>query len=187
MMNTDLSSVSKAPVQIPATTAWSTQTAQHAASVGDQVSYVGEKVVSRCKTPLIDVIQRGFELYEALPTVARSASETERSKLPPLREYAQAQGLALSTYWRLVSAYLLYRRFPEIASYRHLGVAHLSVILGVQEECQLYFLRMAELCRWSRRTLEREVRAHHRQWQWSAKTEGNRHMSKLRAAKMMAS
>jgi hypothetical protein len=187
MMNTDLSSVVKAPVQMPATTAWSTHSTPHAAAVGDHAAYVGEKVVSRCKTPLIEVIQRGFELYEALPTVARSASETERSKLPPLREYAQAQGLALSTYWRLVSTYLLYRRFPEIASYRHLGVAHLSVILGVQEECQLYFLRMAELCRWSRRTLEREVRAHHRQWQWSAKTEGNRHMSKLRAAKMMAS
>jgi hypothetical protein len=143
-----------------------------------------EKVVSRCKTPLIDVIQRGFSLYSALPMVARPSGDNGRAKLPPLREYAQAEGLALSTYWRLVSTYLLYRRFPEIASYRHLGVAHLSVILGVEEECQLYFIRMTEICRWSRRTLEQEVRAYHRDWRWGAKTEQNRHMSKLRAAKL---
>lgn len=145
---------------------------------------VRDKVVSRCKTPLIDVIQRGYALYSALPAVARPSGETGASKLPPLRDYARAEGLALSTYWRPVSTYLLYRRFPEIASYRHLGVAHLSVILGVEEPCQLYFIRMTEICRWSRRTLEREVRAHHRDWGWGVKSEQNRHMSKLRAAKL---
>lgn len=110
-----------------------------------------EKVVSRCKTPLIEVIQRGFALYSALPPVAQQSSNGARTKMPPLREFAQEHGLALSTYWRLISTYLLYRRFPEIAHYRHLGVAHLSVILGVEEECQLYFIRMTEICRWSRR------------------------------------
>jgi hypothetical protein len=138
-----------------------------------------DKVVSRCKTPLIDVIQRGFQLFAALPPVVRTENQ-----LPPLRKYAQEQGLPLSTYWRLVSTYLLYRRFPEIAHYRHLGVAHLSVILGVEEDCQLYFVRMTEICRWSRRVLEREVRTFHREWRWGLKGEQNRHMSKLRSAKL---
>lgn len=143
-----------------------------------------DKVVSRCKTPLIDVIQRGFALFSALPPVVRTEDSGGAVKLPPLREYAREQGLPLSTYWRLVSTYLLYRRFPEIAFYRHLGVAHLSVILGVDEECQLYFVRMTEICRWSRRVLEREVRAFNRDWRWGARGEQNRHMSKIRAAKL---
>lgn len=141
-----------------------------------------EKVVSRCKTPLIEVIQRGFALYSALPPVAQKSSSGARTKTPPLREFAQEHGLALSTYWRLVSTYLLYRRFPEIAHYRHLGVAHLSVILGVEEECQLYFIRMTEICRWSRRVLEQEVKAYHRNWHWGGRGEQNRHTSKLRLA-----
>lgn len=158
---------------------------QHLASVTQlEDSRVLEKVVSRCKTPLIDVIQRGFALYSQLPTVDRPSNDAPRAKVPPLRAYAQAQGLALSTYWRLVSTYLLYRRFPEIANYRHLGVAHLSVILGVEEECQLYFIRMTEICRWSRRVLEQEVRNYHRNWRWGVRGEQNRHMSKLRTTKL---
>jgi hypothetical protein len=147
-------------------------------------SRVLEKVVSRCKTPLIDVIQRGFALYSAMPPVAQMSSTGGKGKMPPLREFAQEHGLALSTYWRLISTYLLYRRFPEIAHYRHLGVAHLSVILGVEEECQLYFIRMTEICRWSRRVLEQEVKAYHRHWHWGGRGEQNRHTSKLRATRL---
>ena len=149
-----------------------------------QDARVLEKVVSRCKTPLIEVIQRGFALYSALPPVARESSSGGKGKMPPLREFAQEHGLALSTYWRLVSTYLLYRRFPEIAHYRHLGVAHLSVILGVEEECQLYFIRMTEICRWSRRVLEQEVKAYHRNCYWGGRGEQNRHTSKLRAVRL---
>jgi len=143
-----------------------------------------EKVVSRCKTPLIEVIQRGYSLYSALPPVAQQSSNGAKEKMPPLREFAQEHGLALSTYWRLISTYLLYRRFPEIAHYRHLGVAHLSVILGVEEERQLYFIRMTEICRWSRRVLEQEVKAYHRNWHWGSRGEQNRHTSKLRAVRL---
>lgn len=143
-----------------------------------------EKVVSRCKTPLIEVIQRGYALYSALPPVAQQSSSGAKAKMPPLREFAQEHGLALSTYWRLISTYLLYRRFPEIAHYRHLGVAHLSVILGVEEECQLYFIRMTEICRWSRRVLEQEVKAYHRNWHWGGRGEQNRHTSKLRTLRL---
>jgi len=154
------------------------------ARVLPQEVHVLDKVVSRCKTPLIEVIQRGFALYSALPPVAQKSSNGDKGKMPPLREFAQEHGLALSTYWRLISTYLLYRRFPEIAHYRHLGVAHLSVILGVEEECQLYFIRMTEICRWSRRVLEQEVKAYHRNWQWAGRSEQNRHTSKLRAVRL---
>lgn len=165
------------------------QAAIQQGSLAPNVSLPGDnqvldKVVSRCKTPLIEVIQRGFSLYSALPPVAQRSSNGGREKMPPLREFAQEHGLALSTYWRLISTYLLYRRFPEIAHYRHLGVAHLSVILGVEEECQLYFIRMTEICRWSRRVLEQEVKAYHRNWHWGGRGEQNRHTTKLRAMRL---
>jgi len=110
---------------------------------------------------LLSVIQRGYHVYSLLPPEARRSLHSRTRKRYPLRDFAKQLGVPVSTLWRWLATYQLYRRFPEIAQYRHLGVAHVSIILGVQAACQLYFLRMAEIKRWSRRTLEGEVRRYH--------------------------
>lgn len=109
----------------------------------------------------LSVIQRGFHVYSLLPPEARESLHSRTRKRYPLRAFAKQLDVPVSTLWRWLATYLLYRRFPEIAQYQHLGVAHLSIILGVESECQLYFLRMAEIKRWSRRALEGEVRRYH--------------------------
>ncbi len=110
---------------------------------------------------LLTVTQRGYHVYSMLPPEAQRSLHSRTKKRYPLRQFAKQLGVPVSSLWRWLATYLLYQRFPEIAQYQHLGVAHVSIILGVEPECQLYFLRTAETMRWSRRILEGEVRRYH--------------------------
>lgn len=63
-----------------------------------------------------------------------------------------------SSVWRAAAIYQLAQRHPELYEYRHLGVGHLAVLLGVRGELQVALMRQAEQRRWSRRQLEVIVR-----------------------------
>ena len=65
---------------------------------------------------------------------------------------------AASSLWRAVAIYRLAERYPELYTYQHLGVAHLSVLLSLRGPVQLALLRKAERMRWSRRKLEAKVK-----------------------------
>lgn len=112
---------------------------------------------------LLRALQTGFQLYAALTPEARTAIHHRHRKPSSLRKIAEAQGVPPSTLWRALAAYLLYRRFPEIGNYRHLGVSHVSVILGLPPEHQMFFLRKVEHGKWSRQQLMRQIQRHRRQ------------------------
>lgn len=63
-----------------------------------------------------------------------------------------------SSVWRAAAIYQLAQRHPELYEYRHLGVGHLAVLLGVHGDLQVALMRQAEQRRWSRRQLEVIVR-----------------------------
>jgi hypothetical protein len=132
----------------------------------DEVSLAGSTYAPAASTStnkqvqpsLLRALQTGFQIYAALPLEARREIHERRRKPSSLRRLAHTKGVPASTLWRALAAYLLYLRHPEIASYEHLGVSHLSVILGLPEDAQLHFLRNVEGGRWSRRQLNRRVR-----------------------------
>lgn len=59
-----------------------------------------------------------------------------------------------TTLWRALAIYRWSREVPEISQCRHIGLAHLSVLLGVPAAHRLSLLRVAEDERWSRRKLQ---------------------------------
>ncbi len=87
-----------------------------------------------------------------------SCASGERPSLRGLIRRLNAP-MGVSTIWRALAIYRLSLKHPEIVHCRHLGVAHFSVILGVDEPYQLNLLRLAEHNRWSRRRLLSEVAA----------------------------
>jgi hypothetical protein len=103
-------------------------------------------------------IEMGRELYESLPHEARAELHLRRRKLVSMRKLAAARGTPVSTLWRSLAIYLLHRRHPEIERYSHVGVCHVSVVLGVPDEQQLFLLRRTEQARWSRQQLQRFIK-----------------------------
>ncbi len=124
-------------------------------SEGWSQSHMSEAPISSS----LKAIRLGYEIYQTLPPAERGRVGARGRKLASFRKLAAMRGMPVSTLWRALAIYQLYVRFPELGSYRHLGVAHLSVILGVEDQYQLYFMRMAEIERWSRRRLDHEIRS----------------------------
>jgi hypothetical protein len=116
---------------------------------------------SKLRLSLLRAIHSGYEVYLALATDDIDGIHRRGRKSQSFRKLAVTSQMAVSTLWRALATYLLYRRHPEIAEYGRLGVGHISVVLSVEEEYQLYFLRNAEIGRWSRRRLNDEVKFYH--------------------------
>ena len=82
-------------------------------------------------------------------------------RAPSFRSIAVKQlgaSVGASSLWRAAAIYRLAQRYPELESYRHVGVGHLSVLLSLRGPVQLALLRLAERRRWSRRKLEAMVK-----------------------------
>jgi hypothetical protein len=116
---------------------------------------------SKLRLSLLRAIHSGYEVYLALAADDIDGIHRRGRKSRSFRKLANSSQMAVSTLWRALATYLLYRRHPEIAEYCRLGVGHVSVVLSVEEEYQLYFLRNAEIGRWSRRRLNEEVKFYH--------------------------
>ena len=78
-------------------------------------------------------------------------------KCSSFRKLAAHPDLAMSTssLWRAVAIYELSLRFPELPHYAHVGVGHISVVLGLPTAEQFRLLRVAESQRWTRRKLQK--------------------------------
>ncbi len=115
------------------------------------------------KQTLRRAIESGYRIFASLSPQAQYELQRRGRKGLSFRKLAAARQMPVSTLWRTLAIYLLFRRYPEIAEYRYLGVGHVSVVLSVQPEHQLYFLRNAEVRAWSRRQLDQEVKLYHTQ------------------------
>lgn len=115
------------------------------------------------KQTLRRAIESGYRIFTSLSPQAQYELQRRGRKGLSFRKLAAARQMPVSTLWRTLAIYLLFRRYPEIAEYRHLGVGHVSVVLSVHPEHQLYFLRNAEVRGWSRRQLDQEVKLYHTQ------------------------
>lgn len=80
-------------------------------------------------------------------------------KCSSFRKLAAHPGLSMSTssLWRAVAIYELSLRFAELPHYIHVGVGHISVVLGLPPVEQFRLLRRAESERWTRRKLQKVV------------------------------
>ncbi len=75
-------------------------------------------------------------------------------------------GMSVSSLWRAVAVYELSLRFPELVQYEHVGVGHISVVLGLPNADVFRLLRMAEGERWTKRKLQQiaaDLRRQYRQ------------------------
>ena len=107
---------------------------------------------------LADTIELGRRAHE-LAEKLRSGS-TERRRPPSFRILAKQLGATqgVSSIWRAAAIYRLAQRYPELYTYRHVGVGHLAVLLSLRGPLQLALLRRAERMGWSRRKLEAKVK-----------------------------
>ncbi len=80
-------------------------------------------------------------------------------KCSSFRKLASHPELAMSSssLWRAVAIYELALRFPELCDYVHVGVGHVSVVLGLPSADQFRLLRSTEAERWTRRKLQKVV------------------------------
>ena len=113
-------------------------------------------------------IEMGRDVYLCLSQESRDALHLRGRKQQSLRKLAKVRNIPISTLWRSLAIYLLRQRNPEILEYRHVGVCHVSVILAVDAENQMHYLRKTEQGRWSRARLERTVKADARERQLAA-------------------
>lgn len=81
-----------------------------------------------------------------------------------LRKLASDPRLNISatTLCRCVAIYELSLRFPELRSFTHVGVGHVSVVLGFTPASQTKLLARAEAEHWSRGRLQAEAAKHER-------------------------
>jgi hypothetical protein len=91
--------------------------------------------------------------------LADAATEGQTSSFRRLAAH-ELRSHAPSSLWRALNVFRLAGRYPELATYVHIGVGHVSVVLTLPETEGVALLRRAELLGWSRRHLESEVRAH---------------------------
>src|SRR5262245_21556894 len=103
----------------------------------------------------IELGRRAHELAEKL-----RAGASERRRPPSFRILAKQLGATqgVSSIWRAAAIYRLAQRYPELYTYRHVGVGHLAVLLSLRGPLQLALLRRAERMGWSRRKLEAKVK-----------------------------
>lgn len=102
----------------------------------------------------IDLGRRVVELADEL------GARTDRRRALSFRLLAKQleSPKGASSLWRAAAIYRLAKRYPELYTYQHLGVAHLAVLLSLRGPVQLALLRRAERMRWSRRKLEAKVK-----------------------------
>ncbi len=104
-------------------------------------------------------------LGEHLLQLLRESGEVDRNLRGPkdtsFRKLAERLDsvIGASSMWRAVVIFELSLEHPELAHYKHLGVAHVSVLLRFRGRLRLALMRKAEALRWSRRRLQREARA----------------------------
>jgi hypothetical protein len=107
---------------------------------------------------LADTIELGRRAHELAEKLRSGA--TERRRPPSFRILAKQLGATqgVSSIWRAAAIYRLAQRYPELYTYRHVGVGHLAVLLSLRGPLQLALLRRAERMGWSRRKLEAKVK-----------------------------
>jgi hypothetical protein len=109
-------------------------------------------------SPLTRAIRLGRKIHDVLTREGHVDLGARCRKEYSCRKLARLHRVPASTLWRALAIYQLSQRHPELADCHHVGVGHLSVLLGIPREHQLYFLRRAESSRWSRAQLERQIR-----------------------------
>jgi hypothetical protein len=62
-----------------------------------------------------------------------------------------------SSMWRALAIYRMACEHPELFEYRHLGVAHMAILLKAREPLRLALLRRAERRQWSKSQLARRL------------------------------
>lgn len=107
---------------------------------------------------LTDTIELGRRAHELAEKLRGGAAERRRP--PSFRILAKQLGATqgVSSIWRAAAIYRLAQRYPELYTYRHVGVGHLAVLLSLRGPLQLALLRRAERMGWSRRKLEAKVK-----------------------------
>ena len=107
---------------------------------------------------LADTIELGRRAHELAEKLRSGTSERRRP--PSFRILAKQLGATqgVSSIWRAAAIYRLAQRYPELYTYRHVGVGHLAVLLSLRGPLQLALLRRAERMGWSRRKLEAKVK-----------------------------
>ncbi|MEN9581848.1 MAG: hypothetical protein RJA70_4857 [Pseudomonadota bacterium] len=87
----------------------------------------------------------------------RSQLYERGKKCQSLRRLAAHPSLTMSvsSLWRAVAVYELSLRFPELVHYEHVGVGHISVVLGLPAPHIFQLLRTAETERWTKRKLQK--------------------------------
>jgi hypothetical protein len=104
---------------------------------------------------LAEVLRIGELVYKGgfggNPRAARSRGKKALS----FRSIASHPELQLSaaSLWRAVAAFQLAQHLPELAQFRHLGIGHVSVVLGLPADIQIRLLLQAEQERWTRASL----------------------------------
>jgi len=92
------------------------------------------------------------EIFRADINALHSHGEKDES----FRRLANHPRLPFSavTLWRFTSIFVLAQRFPGLLNAKHVGVAHLRAIIGLNSEQQEQLIRLAEVERWTKETME---------------------------------
>jgi hypothetical protein len=110
------------------------------------------------RASLLRAADTGRALYESLPDNVRATLHLRERKTVSLRKLAASLGIPRSTLWRALAIYQLCDRYPEVREYHHVGVCHLSLVLGLDRDQQIFWLRRVERSRLSRGQLARAIR-----------------------------
>lgn len=116
---------------------------------------------SNPKTSLTKTLVLGEHLKGLLAESGVTERRMRGTGANSIRNLARRLGhvVAISTMWRALTIYELAEQYPEVWHYKHIGIGHLSVLLGVRGPARLALMRRAEQLRLSKRTLEREATA----------------------------
>jgi hypothetical protein len=101
-------------------------------------------------------LQAGRIIFESLFKGDERLLRARGKKCSSFRKLANHPrlGMSPSSLWRAVAIFELSRRFPELQHYTHIGVGHVSVVLGLPSATQFQLLRQCESERWTRRHLQ---------------------------------
>lgn len=114
--------------------------------------------------PAVPSLRKSIELGERLVALLEERGDFDLKRRGPKPNSLRALSIhlrgviPLSSMWRAIAIFQLAQMHPELGRYRHLGVAHLSVLLGLKGPLRLGLLRKAEIECWSRRRLQLAAR-----------------------------
>lgn len=109
----------------------------------------------------IEMGRRSIEMATKLAQYLAQGQAAENIEPVSFRRVAQLRLLpwGASSMWRAARIYQLAQKHPELYSYKHLRVAHISPIICLKGPIRIAVLRRAERRRWSRRRVEARVKA----------------------------